>query len=342
MASKKLVALLLLASTCYASQPSVGDVETIDEQGYYKREHSLVQPYHGNGMDIPFWSFGGNTVVTSNYVRLTPDRQSKKGSIWNTYPTRMHNWEMVLHFQVHGQAKSLFGDGFAVWYTKEHGEMGSVFGNRDYFTGMAVFFDTYSNHNGEHSHEHPYISAMVNNGSIHYDHDRDGTHSQVSGCTCYFRNSKQDTFVMISYINRQVVVMTNIGDSEEWKLCFSTEDVDLPTGYYFGVTAATGDLADNHDVISLKVYDVDGPPEEVPSVAAETVLPTIDWSKILPKAANAEAPRAHIEDAEAVISPRTYKVMSYGLVILLVVGLVVVVGGIAFIKNQEKTRKRFF
>ncbi len=32
-------------------------------------------------------------------------------------------------------------------------------------------------------HDHPYISAMVNNGSIHYDHDRDGTHSQVSGCT---------------------------------------------------------------------------------------------------------------------------------------------------------------
>ena len=28
---------------------------------------------------------------------------------------------------------------------------GPVFGNRDYFTGLAVFFDTYSNHNGEHA-----------------------------------------------------------------------------------------------------------------------------------------------------------------------------------------------
>jgi len=25
-----------------------------------------------------------------------------------------------------------------------------VFGNRDYFTGLGVFLDTYSNHNGEH------------------------------------------------------------------------------------------------------------------------------------------------------------------------------------------------
>ena len=36
-------------------------------------------------MDIPFWTFSGSTVITSNYVRLTPDRQSKKGILWNTY-----------------------------------------------------------------------------------------------------------------------------------------------------------------------------------------------------------------------------------------------------------------
>ncbi len=35
-------------------------------------------------MDVPYWKFGGSTVVSSNYVRLTPDRQSKKGIIWNT------------------------------------------------------------------------------------------------------------------------------------------------------------------------------------------------------------------------------------------------------------------
>ena len=35
-------------------------------------------------MDIPFWEFRGTTVVTSSYVRLTPDRQSKMGNLWNT------------------------------------------------------------------------------------------------------------------------------------------------------------------------------------------------------------------------------------------------------------------
>ena len=63
----------------------------------------------------------------------------------------MHNWEILIHFAVHGQGKTLFGDGFAVWYTKERGEAGPVLGNRDYFTGLGVFLDTYSNHNGEHA-----------------------------------------------------------------------------------------------------------------------------------------------------------------------------------------------
>lgn len=65
-------------------------------------------------------------------------------------PVGMHNWEIVVQFQVHGQGKHLFGDGFAFWYTKEKGQVGSVFGSKDYFTGLGIFFDTYSNHNGEH------------------------------------------------------------------------------------------------------------------------------------------------------------------------------------------------
>ena len=34
---------------------------------------------------------------------------------------------------------------------------------------------------------------------------------------------------------------------------FAEDGIRLPTGYYFGVSATTGDLSDNHDVISLKV-----------------------------------------------------------------------------------------
>lgn len=48
-------------------------------------------------------------------------------------------------------------------------------------------------------HQHPYISAMVNNGSLHYDHDRDGTHTQLAGCEAKFRNLDHDTHISIKY-----------------------------------------------------------------------------------------------------------------------------------------------
>ncbi len=44
-----------------------------------------------------------------------------------------------------GKGDGLFGDGFAVWLTKERIEMGPVFGNRDNFEGLGIFFDTYAN-----------------------------------------------------------------------------------------------------------------------------------------------------------------------------------------------------
>lgn len=55
-------------------------------------------------------------------------------------------------------------------------------------------------------HEHPYISAMVNNGTLHYDHDRDGTHTMVSGCEAKFRNKDYDTFIAIRYQDNELKV----------------------------------------------------------------------------------------------------------------------------------------
>lgn len=39
----------------------------------------------------------------------------------------------------------------ALWYAKDRMRSGPVFGNMDYFYGLAVIIDTYSNHNGEHN-----------------------------------------------------------------------------------------------------------------------------------------------------------------------------------------------
>lgn len=44
-----------------------------------------------------------------------------------------------------------------------------------------------------------------------------------------------------------------------WKECFSVKGIKLPTGYYFGISATTGDLSDNHDILSIRLFELDLP-----------------------------------------------------------------------------------
>jgi mannose-binding lectin 2 len=56
-----------------------------------------------------------------------------------------------------------------------------------------------------------------------------------------------------------VSVSTDIENKAAWKECLSVQGVRLPTGYYFGMTAATGDLSDIHDIMSVRLYELDLP-----------------------------------------------------------------------------------
>lgn len=98
---------------------------------------------------------------------------------------------------------------------------------------------------------------MINNGTLTYDHDRDGTLTQLAGCEAKFRNVEYDTHISIKYVNEKLTVLTDIEDKHEWKVCFESKNVKLPTGYYFGASATTGDLSDNHDIITFKFYELE-------------------------------------------------------------------------------------
>ncbi|PIK54689.1 putative vesicular integral-membrane protein VIP36 [Apostichopus japonicus] len=98
---------------------SGSDEKSKNPRDYLKKEHSLMRPYTGAGASLPMWDIQGNTMVTNSYIRLTPDKQSRQGAIWNKVANRCPHWEMHVHFKVHGQGRTLFGDGFALWYTKE-------------------------------------------------------------------------------------------------------------------------------------------------------------------------------------------------------------------------------
>lgn len=49
-------------------------------------------------------------------------------------------------------------------------------------------------------------------------------------------------------------VMVDVDDKNEWKECIDIGGVRLPTGYFFGASAATGDLSGRSELPAKEEY----------------------------------------------------------------------------------------
>ena len=115
-------------------------------------EHaSFLPPYAevdsaGDRMINKHWRTSGTTEVMKNFVRLTPDRQSKRGSVWTR--TKIGSDAIVINvkFRIAGQGKTFFGDGIALWLSDSaFWSEGDLHGGQADFTGLAVVLDTFKN-----------------------------------------------------------------------------------------------------------------------------------------------------------------------------------------------------
>jgi len=314
-----LLCLWVLDLTAFVSSEYSENSEW-NTKDYQKREHCLTKPYHHGGAGgRPLWDFGGSAMITSNYVRLTADKQGNVGYLWNSIPLHLRSWEMHVQFKVSSHNTKLFGDGFALWYAKDRMQPGPIFGNEDPFIGLGIFVDTYSNHNGAHNHAHPFISAMVSNGTLRYDHDQDGTQTQLAGCEAQFRNKNYDTFLLVRYENKRLTVKVDVDDKRGWRPCFEVDGVHLPTGYFLGISAATGDLVDNHDIIGVKTY-------ELSSSSGKEGEEEEDPASIIPRAESYDSPRSMGEDPNGGLSGVAIFFIVFGVLIaVVVVGIVIVI-----------------
>lgn len=117
------------------------------------------------------------------------------------------SWIVEFEFKVTHDG-GLSGDGFGFWYTKEIGQEGTVFGNKNNFDGLGIFFDTYANSRTRKTF--PYIMAMVGDGNTPYDHDFDGKKTEKGGCAAEFRNKEYATKARVKYVhNSYLQVITS-------------------------------------------------------------------------------------------------------------------------------------
>jgi len=100
----------------------------------------------GDRMVNKHWRSSGSTEVMKNFIRLTPDRQSKRGSLWTRSKIGSDAIVINLKFRISGQGKTFFGDGIALWLSDSaFWSEGDLHGGQDNFTGLAVVLDTFKN-----------------------------------------------------------------------------------------------------------------------------------------------------------------------------------------------------
>lgn len=221
------------------------------------------------------WELLGDAALIDDFVRLTGDAQHKSGALVARHHLSLSAggaWAADLTFRVGGVGATLFGDGIGFWYTQSPVRLGGMLGGETRFAGLFLGLDTYINSADAAVHPHPYLGAAVSDGSELASHDAAGLHTSFhapAGCPMTTARQVSDkeprvATLRVEFSARTLTVKYMYGSGPTdyryaadaaWTHCLTISDVDLPQGYYWGATAATGDVTDNHDVFGIVAYD---------------------------------------------------------------------------------------
>ncbi|GAA5831841.1 hypothetical protein JCM11251_003905 [Rhodosporidiobolus azoricus] len=263
--STLLVTLLALTSGASTAQAAGGQgtkgspVQSLrgnTEKTVPLRTHSLYAPYVDSDLQNRWFDFGGSTIINTNkHVRLTQDRASQAGWLWSRLALAPNSFEVEFEFRVDGKSNNIFGDGFAMWLTKGRAGMGPAFGSVDYWDGLGIFFDTYAN--SRHAYSFPRIYGILNDGKKSYEVGRDGQGQELGACSIDFRRTDVTAKARLTYFKGKFIELAiHHAKWDEWTTCFAVEGVELPSNPFLGFTALTGDVSDNHDIISVTTSNV--------------------------------------------------------------------------------------
>ena len=238
--------------------------EEEDHSKWIVESLSLSPPFpFGRVFSLPNFESEGNAVISDNYVRLTPDRQSKAGSVFSLESSASREFEVMFEFSISGNGMNAYGDGMAFWVASfehpahRHPDRNN-FGYVKRWYGLGIIVDTFDNNR---DFAQPSLTAIWNDGSFDFHHDSDGLQSpQLGSCKLKenIRNRLSSSRIVATYSAAQNTIEIRIRFADgTWQKCIDT-DLTLPEDFEFhvGASAQTGQIADNHDLVSIKFYDL--------------------------------------------------------------------------------------
>lgn len=216
---------LLLATTSSAQQ-------IIDQLSFGHKS-----PLSSNGRGLSGWastSVNHNLQFLSDRVILTPPTPGNaRGALWADNPVTSESWTAEVSFRASGQDS---GSGnFQFWFVKDKAAVNvdSVY-TAGPFDGLALVVDQYGGRGGG-------IRGFLNDGSQNYRSHPSLESLAFGHCDYSYRNLGRPSTLKITSQNG---LRITIDDRD----CFSSNQISLPSGYYFGLTAATSDQPDSFEV----------------------------------------------------------------------------------------------
>ncbi|KAI8925188.1 concanavalin A-like lectin/glucanase domain-containing protein [Entophlyctis helioformis] len=237
---------------------SKGDTLVDRTHARFDYRMSFKQPYFLQNTTIPYFNTSGDAVAGHQFIRLAMGMPYRRGAIWSAIPNKHPEWKVEMSFFVSGHGVA-GGDGMVLWYTEGTHRNGPMdfYGHSSKFKGIAIVFDTSDLPNERYN---PFVYGLANDGTKSLEDFKSYLSSQVNLGACYreYRNSPGPVFVRLSYIGGILSLDIDVRQGgNNYVTCFVVPHANLPTGYHFGISAATGENdMDDHDVLSFETYEL--------------------------------------------------------------------------------------
>ncbi|KAM9586130.1 protein ERGIC-53-like [Trichechus inunguis] len=214
------------------------------------------------GAGIPFWSHHGDAIPGLEEVRLAPSMQNRSGAVWSRDSVPFSAWEVEVQMRVTGPGRR-GAQGMAIWYTRGRGQVGPVLEGLASWDGIGILFDS----SAEDTQNSPAIRVLASDGHTPYELLGDGARQLLGSCHRNFRNRPYPFRARITYWGQRLRVSLNSGltPSDPDEVCVDVGPLLLAPGGFFGISAATSTLADDHDVLSFLTFSLREPGLEAPT-----------------------------------------------------------------------------
>jgi mannose-binding lectin 1 len=160
--------------------------------------------------------------------------------VWADRPLQHQSWIADVEFRANGPERA--GGNFNIWLVRDgaHAIGSSSIYTAGRFEGLALVVDQYSGSGGM-------MRGFLNDGTIDFKSHHNVDSLSFGHCRFAYRNLGRPTQIKLRHNEHKFSVEV------AGRPCFESDKIRLPSGYNFGISAASADNPDSFEVFKLVV-----------------------------------------------------------------------------------------